>query len=108
MGLGAPWAPPAAGLATVVLVRLLGPVLPHRLRHPRRPAGVVAGLVLLSEVSPWAWVLVAALVLVLTAGWQRGPGAGVRPRVLLLGAAVALTGAGGLTVEHLYARPAGR
>ena len=101
MGTGTPWAPPTAGLATVVLVRLLGPALPNRLRRPGRSAVVVGSLVLLSEVSPWAWVLVGALVLVLTGGWQRGPHAGVRPRVLLLGAAMALAGGAGLTVEHL-------
>lgn len=104
---GTPWLPPAAGVAAAVLVRLLGPALPRRLRRPLLAATVAATAVLVTATSVWVWLLLAAgglVEIVLFHGPTLDTPTRSWGRVLLLAAVLLiLGGAVGLTVEHVRA-----
>jgi hypothetical protein len=50
----------AVGLAAAVLVRLLGPALPRRMRRPLLAAGVAGTVAMATGLSLWAWLLLVA------------------------------------------------
>ena len=50
----------AVGLAAAVLVRLLGPALPRRMRRPLLAAGVAGTVAMATGLSLWSWLLLVA------------------------------------------------
>jgi hypothetical protein len=78
---GSPWWSPAAGLGAALLVRLLGRLLPGRLRRPVLAGGVAGILALAPLFSGGSWLLAVAgglaVVVVAVGGtWGAGRGAG--------------------------------
>lgn len=104
---GAPWWPPAAALAAILVVGLLRRLLPRRLCRPAVAGGVVGAMALIPELSVGAWLLATAgliAVAVLTHG-DRMSGQ-TRGRVWLrasvtLAVVLAASGVVVLVVDHV-------
>lgn len=100
---GAPWWAPALAFAVAVLVRLVGRLLPRRLR-PRAvmAAAMTLGVAVLPLVSPWALVLVLGIgVAAIGALAPLGLEGRSRGAVLAAGALAVCTGAGGVLVDSV-------